>query len=73
MLAAISDANAIKKNPKEGIAVNVTGLTNVLLACVKNDVERVIFSSSVWVYTLVKDSCEKVNEQTTIPIKIRMN
>lgn len=69
MLAAVSDANEIKKNPQEGIAVNVTGLANVLLACVKNKVDRVIFSSSVWIYSTTSASRVRVNEQTSIPIE----
>jgi len=67
MLAAISDAGSIKENPEEGIAVNITGLTNVLLACVKNKIKRIIFSSSVWVYSSAKDSHIKVDERTLIP------
>ena len=67
MLAAVSDAGEIKENPEEGIAVNITGLTNVLLACVKNKIKRIIFSSSVWVYSSTKDSHIRVDEKTLIP------
>jgi UDP-glucose 4-epimerase len=37
-------------NPREGYDVNVTGTLNVLEACVKNKVGRLIFSSSSSVY-----------------------
>jgi UDP-glucose 4-epimerase len=39
-----------QENPREGFEVNVSGTVNVLEACVKNDVKRLIFSSSSSVY-----------------------
>lgn len=56
MLAAISDASIVESDPELGISTNITGLGNVLLSCVKNKVERIIFSSSVWVYSTVPAS-----------------
>lgn len=67
MLAAVSDASKIKEDPKEGVAVNITGLANVLLSCVKNRAQRIIFSSSVWVYSCTDDSQVRVDEKTAIP------
>ena len=65
MLAAVSDASLVEKDPELGLNTNINGLSNVLLACVKNNLERIIFSSSVWVYTSAKN--KSVNEKTSIP------
>jgi UDP-glucose 4-epimerase len=66
MLAAVSDAGLVEKNPELGLNTNINGLSNVLISCVKNKVERVLFSSSVWVYTSARN--ESVNENTSIPV-----
>ncbi|MAF24354.1 hypothetical protein CL634_02025 [bacterium] len=65
MLAAVSNASKVEKDPELGLKTNVSGLSNVLLACVKNKIKRVIFSSSVWVYSSAEN--QRVNEETLIP------
>lgn len=49
-LAAISHVTACKNNPKLAFDVNVRGTINVLDACVKNGVDRVIVAGTDHVY-----------------------
>tara|TARA_R110000751_G_scaffold221703_4_gene324082 strand:+ start:227 stop:1114 length:888 start_codon:yes stop_codon:yes gene_type:complete len=65
-LAAISDADENRKDPIGSIAVNIQGLTNVLNSCVSNNIQRVIFSSSVWVYSAA--NVVDVDEETSLDI-----
>ena len=64
VLAAISDANDNYKFPILSINTNITGLGNTLEACVRNKVKRVLFSSTVWVYSAA--SPVEVDEETAI-------
>lgn len=50
MFAAISEATKNNDDPSLSISTNIVGLHNVLAACVKNNVKRVVFSSTCWVY-----------------------
>jgi len=51
-LAAMSDVNDIYKNPYQAETVNVRGTINVLEAARRcNCLKRVIFASTVWVYS----------------------
>jgi UDP-glucose 4-epimerase len=66
MLAAMANVNDVYKNPIEAGKINILGLANVLEAARRNDIGRVIFSSTVWVYGL---STEKnVAEDTPLSI-----
>ena len=51
MFAALSEAAKNYENPYESIEKNIIGLHNVLKACVDNNVKRIIFSSTSWVYS----------------------
>ena len=55
-------------DPVYGVNTNVQGLTNVLQACKNAKVERIIFSSSVWVYNGCDE--ESVDETTVIPAHV---
>src|ERR671938_171320 len=50
-LAAVSDVNYAHKYPVYTVDLNITGTANVLEAARLNDVRRVFFASTVWVYT----------------------
>ena len=64
-LAAVSDANENYRHPKNAMNINIQGLNNMLLACVSAGVNRVYFSSTVWVYSACDD--DHVDESTYIP------
>lgn len=56
-LAAMSDVNDIYKNPYQAESVNVRGTINVLETARKCDsLNRVIFASTVWVYSDTESS-----------------
>lgn len=65
-LAAVSNVNEAKKDPINCYNTNVLGTMNVLEAARKNDAKRVIFASTVWVYSTSEK--EKVDETTKIDI-----
>ena len=69
-LAAFSDLNKAQDNPIDTMKVNVVGMTNVLEAARINKINRVIFSSSIYVssstggfYRVSKHSCELLLEE----------
>lgn len=66
LLAAMADVNDCYQNPISTIEVNVLGVANVLEACVKNGIERLIFASTVWTYGL-SDLIE-VDEKTPLNV-----
>jgi UDP-glucose 4-epimerase len=49
-LAAVSNVNDVFDSPVDAVDINVTGTARVLEAGRRNDVERVFFASTVWVY-----------------------
>jgi UDP-glucose 4-epimerase len=69
-LAAFSDLDKAQDNPIDTMKVNVIGMTNVLEAARINKINRVIFSSSIYVssrtggfYRVSKHSCELLLEE----------
>jgi len=50
-LAAVSNVNYAHKYPVYTVDLNVNGTTNVLEAARLNNIKRVLFASTVWVYT----------------------
>ena len=65
-LAAISNVNEALKDPVGCFNTNVLGTLNVLEAARKNNTKRVIFASTVWVYSTSEE--ETVDETTTIDL-----
>ena len=49
--AAMTDIDIVNQNAAQAIEINIAGTSNVLDACVKHEVERFVFSSSVYVYS----------------------
>ena len=66
MLAAMANVNDVYKNPIEAGMINILGLANVLEAARRNEIGRVIFSSTVWVYGLSTE--RMVTEDTPLCI-----
>jgi UDP-glucose 4-epimerase len=64
MLAAISDAYENVREPLKSININILGLTNVLQAVSVLKIPRIIFSSTVWVYSA--SELTYVNEDTDL-------
>jgi len=50
-LAGIADIGHAAENPKETVESNIIGSTNVLEACRKSKVKRILFASTVYVYS----------------------
>ena len=68
--AALADIDKSTQFPKETLNTNILGTLNVLRACVKYKVKRIIFSSSIYVYSkygsfyrVSKQACEKLVEE----------
>ncbi len=64
MLAAMADVNDVYHNPVEAGVVNIIGVANVLEACRRHGIPRVILASSIWVYDAAE--AEEVDEETPI-------
>ena len=63
--AALTDLDTVNNNPAPAIEINIAGTSNVLDACIEEKIERLIFSSSVYVYSKMggvykstKQACE---------------
>jgi len=67
LLAAMADVNDVYKNPVEAGEVNILGVANVLEAARRNEIDRVILASTVWVYELALE--QNVNEDTPLQIQ----
>ncbi len=50
-LAAVSNVNYAHKYPVYTVDLNINGTANVLEAARLNQIERVVFASTVWIYT----------------------
>lgn len=50
-LAAMSNVNHVYEKPVYSVGLNVTGTVNILEAARQNSCKRVIFASTVWVYS----------------------
>ena len=64
MLAAMADVNDVYKNPVETGHVNILAVANVLEAARRNEIERVILASTVWVYEMASET--RVNEDVPL-------
>lgn len=69
-LAALADLNEARKQPKLSAEINILGTINILEACVRFKVKRILFGSSVYVYSqhggfyrCSKQACENYIEE----------
>lgn len=67
MLAAMADVNDVFRNPIEATQINILGVATVLEAARRNNIGRVVLSSTIWVYGLAEP--QAVNEQTPLQIE----
>ena len=49
--AAMTDLDTVNKNPASAIEINIAGTSNILDSCIEEKIQRLIFSSSVYVYS----------------------
>ena len=68
-LAAIADASYSNENPVETMRVNAEGTVNVLEACRRCGVGRVVYASTIWVYNTSED--DNVDEETRLSTRTR--
>jgi UDP-glucose 4-epimerase len=50
-LAGIADIDASNNNPKETVQQNIIGSVNIIESCLKMDVQKILFASSLYVYS----------------------
>ena len=67
LLAAMADVNDVYRNPVEAGEVNILGVANVLEAARRNEIDRIILASTVWVYGLSLE--REVVESTPLHIE----
>lgn len=63
-LAAVADVKSVFDNPHYSESINVRGTINVLEAVRRSDLKRLIYASTIWVYSDVKET--SVNEKTAL-------
>ena len=49
--AAMTDLDTVNNNPATAIEINIAGTSNILDSCIEEKIQRLIFSSSVYVYS----------------------
>ena len=64
-LAAVADVNDVHAEPEDAERVNARGTVAVLEACRRAGVKRIVYASTIWVYSDCQD--ERVDEQTLLP------
>jgi len=69
-LAGVADIGESVENPDKTLKVNILGTHNILKASVEQKIERIIFASSIYVYSdlggfyrVTKQACEKIIEE----------
>jgi len=66
LLAAMSNVNDVYQNPVEAGQLNIMAVANVLEACRRAGIPRVLLASTVWVYEMA--GTEEVDEATSLDI-----
>ncbi len=64
-LAAVADVNDVHAEPEDAERVNARGTVAVLEACRRAGVKRIVYASTIWVYSDCAD--ESVDEDTLLP------
>lgn len=66
---AIADIDIANKMPQKALTINIMGTINVIESCLKNNVKKIIFASTVYVnskmggfYAASKKACENILE-----------
>ncbi len=64
-LAAVADVNDVHASPEDAERVNARGTVAVLEACRRAGVKRVVYASTIWVYSDTES--DEVDEDTLLP------
>jgi UDP-glucose 4-epimerase len=64
-LAAVADVNDVHASPEDAERVNGRGTVAVLEACRRAGVNRIVYASTIWVYSDCRE--EEVDEDTLLP------
>ncbi len=64
-LAAVADVNDVHAEPEDAERINARGTVTVLEACRRTGVKRVVYASTIWVYSDCES--EHVDEDTLLP------
>ncbi len=64
-LAAVADVNDVHASPEDAERVNARGTVAVLEAARRAGVKRIVYASTIWVYSDCEP--EQVNEETLLP------
>ena len=64
-LAAVADVNDVHASPEDAERVNARGTVAVLEAARRAGVKRIVYASTIWVYSDCRD--EAVDEETLLP------
>jgi UDP-glucose 4-epimerase len=64
-LAAVADVNDVHAEPEDAERVNARGTVAVLEACRRAGVKRIVYASTIWVYSDCEG--ETVDEETLLP------
>src|SRR5207302_475322 len=64
-LAAVADVNDVHASPEDAERVNARGTVTVLEACRRAGVKRIVYASTIWVYSDCEP--EAVDEETLLP------
>ncbi len=64
-LAAVADVNDVHASPEDAERVNARGTVAVLEACRRAGVKRIVYASTIWVYSDCAE--EAVDEDTLLP------
>ena len=64
LLAAMADVNDVYQNPIEAGEINIMAVGNVLEAARRNEIQRIILASTVWLYEMAIET--EVTEETPL-------
>jgi UDP-glucose 4-epimerase len=64
-LAAVADVNDVHAEPEDAERVNARGTVTVLEACRRAEVKRIVYASTIWVYSDCRE--QEVDEDTLLP------
>src|SRR5881275_2730735 len=64
-LAAVADINDVHAEPEDAERVNARGTVAVLEAARRAEVKRIVYASTIWVYSDCRE--EQVDEETLLP------
>ncbi len=65
-LAAVADVKAVYEDPHHSEDINVRGTINVLEAARRNKIKRVVYGSTVWVYSDTQCDAAVLDEETAL-------